>query len=151
MNSFDSYSHVIDKDYVLGLLSKSLRCNILVNTYIKWKLMMPSFKSGMWCCLDYCSLFQIKTADIICTAAWFSFDQHLCSQECCILRCSLSVHHSNHFIFFRYVRAEVLAGFVNALFLLFIGFFILSEAVEVEQNSIMYRTIIVYHNSLFFN
>uniref|UniRef100_A0A224XSK2 Putative zn2+ transporter msc2 cation diffusion facilitator superfamily n=1 Tax=Panstrongylus lignarius TaxID=156445 RepID=A0A224XSK2_9HEMI len=31
---------------------------------------------------------------------------------------------------FGYVRAEVLAGFVNGLFLLFIAFFILSEAVE---------------------
>lgn len=31
----------------------------------------------------------------------------------------------------RYVRAEVLAGFVNGLFLLFIGFFIFSEAIEV--------------------
>lgn len=29
-----------------------------------------------------------------------------------------------------YVRAEVLAGFVNSLFLLFISFFILSEGVE---------------------
>jgi len=29
-----------------------------------------------------------------------------------------------------YVRAEVLAGFVNSLFLLFIAFFILSEGVE---------------------
>lgn len=29
-----------------------------------------------------------------------------------------------------YKRAEVLAGFVNSLFLLFIAFFILSEAVE---------------------
>ena len=29
-----------------------------------------------------------------------------------------------------YVRAEVIAGFVNGLFLLFIAFFILSEAVE---------------------
>lgn len=29
-----------------------------------------------------------------------------------------------------YVRAEVLAGFVNSLFLLFIAFFIMSEAVE---------------------
>lgn len=29
-----------------------------------------------------------------------------------------------------YARAEVLAGFVNGLFLLFIAFFILSEAVE---------------------
>lgn len=31
---------------------------------------------------------------------------------------------------FGYVRAEVLAGFVNSLFLLFIAFFILSEGVE---------------------
>lgn len=31
---------------------------------------------------------------------------------------------------FGYVRAEVLAGFVNSLFLLFISFFILSESVE---------------------
>jgi len=30
-----------------------------------------------------------------------------------------------------YVRAEVLAGFVNGLFLVFISFFIFSEAVEV--------------------
>lgn len=29
-----------------------------------------------------------------------------------------------------YVRAEVLAGFINGLFLLFISFFIFSEAVE---------------------
>lgn len=29
-----------------------------------------------------------------------------------------------------YVRAEVLAGFVNSLFLLFIAFFIMSESVE---------------------
>ena len=33
---------------------------------------------------------------------------------------------------FSFVRAEVLAGFVNGLFLLFIGFFIFSEAVEVR-------------------
>jgi len=30
-----------------------------------------------------------------------------------------------------YVRAEILAGFVNGLFLVFISFFIFSEAVEV--------------------
>lgn len=29
-----------------------------------------------------------------------------------------------------YVRAEVIAGFVNSLFLLFIAFFIMSESVE---------------------
>ncbi len=32
----------------------------------------------------------------------------------------------------RYVRAEVIAGFVNALFLLFIAFFIFAEAIEVR-------------------
>jgi len=32
------------------------------------------------------------------------------------------------------VRAEVLAGFVNGLFLLFIAFFIFSEAVEVSSS-----------------
>lgn len=31
----------------------------------------------------------------------------------------------------RYVRAEVLAGFVNGLFLIFTAFFIFSEGVEV--------------------
>ena len=30
-----------------------------------------------------------------------------------------------------YVRADTLAGFVNAVFLVFIAFFILSEAIEV--------------------
>ena len=34
----------------------------------------------------------------------------------------------------RYVRAEILAGFVNGLFLLFIAFFIFSEAVEVRSS-----------------
>lgn len=34
------------------------------------------------------------------------------------------------FLILGYVRAEVLAGFVNSLFLLFISFFIMSEAVE---------------------
>jgi len=31
----------------------------------------------------------------------------------------------------RYGRAEVMAGFVNGLFLIFVAFFIFSEAVEV--------------------
>ena len=31
----------------------------------------------------------------------------------------------------RFVRAEVLAGFINGLFLMFIAFFIFSEAIEV--------------------
>ena len=31
-----------------------------------------------------------------------------------------------------YVRADTLAGFVNAIFLVFIAFFILSEAIEVS-------------------
>ena len=34
--------------------------------------------------------------------------------------------------FCRYARSEILAGFVNGLFLLFIAFFILSEAVEAS-------------------
>ena len=35
---------------------------------------------------------------------------------------------------YSYVRIEVMAGFVNGLFLLFIAFFIFSEAVEVCQH-----------------
>ena len=34
-------------------------------------------------------------------------------------------------LFSRYGRAEVMAGFVNGLFLVFVAFFIFSEAVEV--------------------
>ena len=34
----------------------------------------------------------------------------------------------------RYARAEVIAGFVNGLFLVFVAFFILSEAVEVSES-----------------
>lgn len=34
-----------------------------------------------------------------------------------------------------YVRADTLAGFVNAVFLVFIAFFILSEAIEVSDFS----------------
>ncbi|CAG2179938.1 unnamed protein product, partial [Oppiella nova] len=37
---------------------------------------------------------------------------------------------SNERFSYGYVRAEVIAGFVNGLFLLFIAFFIFSEAVE---------------------
>jgi solute carrier family 30 (zinc transporter), member 5/7 len=41
-----------------------------------------------------------------------------------------------------YVRAEVIAGFVNSLFLLFISFFILSESVErlIEPPEVSHRT-----------
>lgn len=41
-----------------------------------------------------------------------------------------------------YVRAEVLAGFVNGLFLLFISFFIMSEAVEraIEPPEVQTKT-----------
>lgn len=41
-----------------------------------------------------------------------------------------------------YVRAEVLAGFVNSLFLLFISFFILSESIErlVEPPEVSHKT-----------
>ena len=35
-------------------------------------------------------------------------------------------------LFARYGRAEVMAGFVNGLFLVFVAFFIFSEAVEVS-------------------
>lgn len=35
-------------------------------------------------------------------------------------------------LLFSYVRAEVLAGFVNGLFLIFTAFFIFSEGVEVS-------------------
>ena len=38
-----------------------------------------------------------------------------------------------HSFNYRYVRAEVIAGFVNALFLLFIAFFIFAEAIEVRR------------------
>ena len=41
-------------------------------------------------------------------------------------------------ILFRYVRAEVMAGFMNALFLMFVAFFIFSEAVEVEEFHLLY-------------
>jgi zinc transporter 5/7 len=37
---------------------------------------------------------------------------------------------ANEHFSFGYVRAEVLAGFINGLFLLFISFFIFSEAIE---------------------
>jgi len=44
-----------------------------------------------------------------------------------------------------YVRAEVLAGFINGLFLLFISFFILSEAVErlVEPPEVKHERLLV--------
>jgi len=42
-----------------------------------------------------------------------------------------------------YVRAEVIAGFVNGLFLIFISFFIFSEAVEVIESS----SIFVYYRA----
>lgn len=42
----------------------------------------------------------------------------------------ISRWRANESFSYGYVRAEVLAGFVNGLFLLFIGFFIFSEAIE---------------------
>lgn len=44
-----------------------------------------------------------------------------------------------------YVRAEVLAGFVNSLFLLFISFFIISEAVErlIEPPEVKHERLLV--------
>lgn len=48
-----------------------------------------------------------------------------------------------------YVRAEVLAGFVNSLFLLFIAFFILSEgverAIEPPEVCVQFETINIKH------
>lgn len=46
-----------------------------------------------------------------------------------------------------YVRAEVLAGFVNSLFLLFIAFFIMSEAVEraIEPPEVCFSFFFVFH------
>ena len=44
-----------------------------------------------------------------------------------------------------YVRSEVLAGFVNGLFLLFIAFFIFSEAVEVSMRVFSF-SIYIYVN-----
>lgn len=43
-----------------------------------------------------------------------------------------------------YVRAEILAGFVNGLFLLFISFFLMSEAVEraIEPPEVSYYLLI---------
>lgn len=46
----------------------------------------------------------------------------------------------------RFVRAEILAGFVNGLFLLFIAFFIFSEAVEVRTIVFLF----VFHLMSFF-
>lgn len=45
-----------------------------------------------------------------------------------------------------YVRAEILAGFVNGLFLLFISFFLMSEAVEraIEPPEVSYLDIIIF-------
>ncbi len=40
---------------------------------------------------------------------------------------------------YRYVRAEVIAGFVNALFLLFIAFFIFAEAIEVSIKRLVHN------------
>lgn len=42
----------------------------------------------------------------------------------------VSKWRANERFTYGYARAEVLAGFVNGLFLLFIAFFIMSEAVE---------------------
>ena len=46
---------------------------------------------------------------------------------------------------FGYVRAETLAGFINGLFLLFISFFIFSEAVErlVEPPEVKHERLLV--------
>lgn len=48
-----------------------------------------------------------------------------------------------------YVRAEVIAGFVNSLFLLFISFFILSEAIErlVEPPEVCQLRIVIKYSA----
>lgn len=48
-----------------------------------------------------------------------------------------------------YVRAEVIAGFVNSLFLLFISFFILSEAIErlVEPPEVSQLRIVIKYSA----
>ena len=42
-----------------------------------------------------------------------------------------------------YVRADTLAGFVNAIFLVFIAFFILSEAIEVSFDILVFSIFIL--------
>ena len=44
----------------------------------------------------------------------------------------ISKWRSNERYTYGYVRAEIMTGFLNAIFLIFIAFFILSEAVEVR-------------------
>ena len=46
--------------------------------------------------------------------------------------CSIVITNQIIVSFCSYVRAEVVAAFVNALFLLFIAFFIFAEAIEVS-------------------
>ena len=48
-----------------------------------------------------------------------------------------------------YVRAEVIAGFVNALFLLFIAFFIFAEAIEVRLCTITKGTPVILAHLLY--
>lgn len=50
-----------------------------------------------------------------------------------------------------YARAEVLAGFVNGLFLLFISFFIMKEAVEraIEPPEVNISILYFYYYSIF--
>lgn len=52
---------------------------------------------------------------------------------------------SNEQYSYGYVRAEIAAGFINALFLIFISFFILSEAVErlVEPPEVKHERLLV--------
>lgn len=58
----------------------------------------------------------------------------------------VSKWRSNERFSYGYARAEVLAGFVNGLFLLFIAFFIMSEAVEraIEPPEVRSLPIIPY-------
>lgn len=48
-----------------------------------------------------------------------------------IKRSVISKWRANERFSYGYLRAEVMAGFLNGVFLVFIAFFILSEAIEV--------------------
>jgi len=50
-------------------------------------------------------------------------------------RSVISKWRANERFTYGYLRAEVMAGFLNGVFLVFIAFFILTEAIEVKLNA----------------
>lgn len=60
----------------------------------------------------------------------------------------VSKWRANERFSYGYARAEVLAGFVNGLFLLFIAFFIMSEAVERAIEPPEVNTQFYLHNNI---